>query len=89
MVIKFFAYMRDYTHTKEMIAEECDTLRDLLQMLSRLYGKKFEDKVLKNGELSSEVIILINGRHIQHYDGINTKLSKNDEISIFPVVAGG
>jgi molybdopterin synthase sulfur carrier subunit len=54
-----------------------------------MYGKKFEDKVYKNQELTSEVIILLNGRHITHYDGIDTKLAKDDEISIFPVVAGG
>lgn len=89
MVIKFFAYIRDYTHTKEMKAEKCDTVKELLQMLCGLYGKKFEDKVFKDGELSSEIIILVNGRHILHYDGINTKLSDDDEISIFPVVAGG
>lgn len=89
MVIKFFAYIRDFTHTKEMKTDMCGTVKELLQMLSLRYGKKFEDKVFTDGELSSEIIILVNGRHIQHYDGINTKLSCDDEISIFPVVAGG
>lgn len=89
MVIKFFAYIRDYTHTKETKIDKCGTVKELLQTLCRVYGQKFEGKIFKDGELSSEIIILVNGRHILHYDGINTKLSEDDEISIFPVVAGG
>lgn len=89
MVIKFFAYIRDYTHTKETKIDKCETVKELLQILCRLYGQKFEDKVFKKSELSSEIIILVNGRHIIHYDGIHTKLNQEDEISIFPVVAGG
>jgi sulfur-carrier protein len=89
MVVKFFAYIRDYTKTKETTFEKCETVKELLHKLCSQYGKKFEDKVFVDGELSSEIIILVNGRHILHYDGIKTKLSAEDEISIFPVVAGG
>lgn len=89
MVVKFFAYIRDYTHTKETKIDNCGTVKELLQVLCRLYGKKLEEKIFNGDELSSEIIILVNGRHITHCDGINTKLSEEDEISIFPVVAGG
>jgi molybdopterin synthase sulfur carrier subunit len=89
MVIKFFAYIRDYTHTKETELKECEMVEELLQVLCSKYGEKFEKKVFKDGRLSSEIIILVNGRHIKHCNGIYTKLSDSDEISIFPVVAGG
>jgi molybdopterin synthase sulfur carrier subunit len=92
MIIKFFAYIRDYTHTKETQMEQCDTVDELLKKLCSMYGKRFEEKVYKDkqtSELSSEIIILVNGRHITHYDGVQTKLNQEDEISIFPVVAGG
>jgi sulfur-carrier protein len=89
MVIKFFAYLRDYTHTKETKIDKCETVEELLKVLCSLYGKRFEEKISIEGRLSSEVIILVNGRHITHLDEISTKLSKEDEISIFPVVAGG
>lgn len=89
MDVKFFAYFRDYTHTKEIEVDKCETVEELLKILCSRYGQTFEKKVFVQGKLSSEVIILVNGRHIIHLDGINTKLSEKDEISIFPVVAGG
>jgi sulfur-carrier protein len=89
MVIKFFADLRDYTSTKVTRVDKCETVEELLKVLCQMYGKKFEQKVFIEGRLSSEIIILVNGRHITHCDGINTKLSEDDEISIFPVVAGG
>ncbi|HWQ30252.1 MAG TPA: MoaD/ThiS family protein [Negativicutes bacterium] len=33
--------------------------------------------------------MLVNGRHIEHLQGLDTSLAENDEISIFPKVAGG
>lgn len=90
MVIKFFAYIRDYTHTKETKMDQCETVEELLKKLCSKYGKKFEETVFEDNKLSEEIIILLNGRNIEHYDdGIHTKLKQEDVISIFPVVAGG
>ena len=37
----------------------------------------------------SDVIILVNGRHIEHLDGVATKLTEDDYVAITPLVAGG
>lgn len=89
MIVKFFAYIRDYTHAKEMSMDVCGNVEGMLRNLCKLYGKKFENLIFKDGGLSSEIIILVNGRHITHYEGLDTKLKQDDVISIFPVVAGG
>ena len=89
MIIKFFAFIRDYTKTKETKMGKCETVEELLKKLCSVYGKRFEEKIFTDGDLSAEIIILVNGRHITHYNGIHTKLQEEDEISIFPVVAGG
>lgn len=89
MKINFFAYIRDYTKTKSTEFEYCSTLRELLLKLSELYGEKFRNKVFDGENLSKEIIILVNGRHVVHLEGLDTRLMENDEISIFPVVAGG
>lgn len=89
MKVKFFAYLRDFTKTKEVDINGCRTVLELLTRLSDKYGNNLKDKLYKNGELSNEIIILVNGRHIVHLNGINTEIKENDEISIFPVVAGG
>jgi molybdopterin synthase sulfur carrier subunit len=90
--IRFFAYIRDYTGTKKVAwPEPAADLAELLHQLSRKYGTKFRDAVFDQSltELNAEIIILINGRHVQHLDGIRTKLTATDLISIFPMVAGG
>ncbi|WP_041580486.1 ubiquitin-like small modifier protein 1 [Bacillus sp. 1NLA3E] len=89
MIIKFFAYIRDYTHTKETNMDQCETVEELLKKLCSKYGKKLENKVFEDNKLSAEIIILVNGRHIDHCNGIHTKLKQDDVICIFPVVAGG
>jgi len=89
MIIKFFAYIRDYTGSKEITIGRCSTLRELLDKLCSKYGKKFSEKVFVADKLSDDIIILVNGRHILHLQGMETNLEENDEISIFPKVAGG
>jgi molybdopterin synthase sulfur carrier subunit len=89
MKIKYFAYIRNYAGCKETDFERCQTVEELLSKLCSIYGKGFERIIFKNNELSSEIIILVNGRHISHLNGIKTPLEDSDEISIFPEVAGG
>jgi len=87
--VMFFAYIREYTGTKETYCEHCQTLKELLEKLSGQYGKKFRAKVFQGENLGPEIIILVNGRHVAHLAGLATQLGEADEISIFPVVAGG
>jgi molybdopterin synthase sulfur carrier subunit len=89
MVVKFFAYIRDFTGSKEINIDSCLTLRELLDKLCRKYGEKFSGKVLAGDKLRDDIIIMVNGRHILHLQGLETNLEENDEISIFPKVAGG
>jgi molybdopterin synthase sulfur carrier subunit len=89
MKIKFFAYIRDYTKTREIEMDCCTTLRELLYELCERYGSNFRKKIFNGSNVSSEIIILVNGRSITHLQGIDTVLNPEDEISIFPVVAGG
>lgn len=89
MKVKFFAYLRDYTKTKEVDINGCTTVLELLNLLSDKYGKNLSQALFKNSELSNEIIILVNGRHIVHLNGVKTAINENDEISLFPVVAGG
>ncbi|HCJ56984.1 MAG TPA: MoaD family protein, partial [Clostridiaceae bacterium] len=70
MKVKYFAYIRDYTGTKEIQIEHCHTLKTLLIKLCEKHGLKFRNKIFKNDSLSSEIIILVNGRNIVHLQGL-------------------
>lgn len=89
MKVLFFAYMRNYTKTKQIEISGYDNLRDLLHKLCDLFGREFEKKVFKGEGLSDEIIVLVNGRNIHFLQDLDTHLQDDDEISIFPVVAGG
>jgi len=89
MKINFFANIRDITKTKSTEIEYCGTLREALLKLSEMYGEKLRKEIFDGDNISNRVIILVNGRHIAHLQGLDTVLHEQDGISIFPVVAGG
>jgi len=89
MKVRYFAYIRNLTGAKEIEIGHCSTLRELLLKLCEKYGDSFRNKIFVNDNLSNEIIILVNGRNIVHLQGLETLLNPEDEISIFPVVAGG
>ena len=40
-------------------------------------------------ELNPEIIILVNGRNVLYSGRLEAPLAEDDEVSIFPMVAGG
>ena len=90
MKLKFFATYRPITHCKELDIPVQKNVLALLQMLVARYPD-FADKLLdpSGTELGPEAIVFVNGRHIQHLDGVDTKLVDEDVVSLFPLVAGG
>ena len=93
MKVKFFAYIRDreYAGCKETTVSGCEDLRSLGEKLSRDYGEKFRKLYFSpdGTEFGEEVIVLVNGRRAEFLNGMDTRLSQEDTVLIFPVVAGG
>ncbi|NPV30053.1 MAG: MoaD/ThiS family protein [Firmicutes bacterium] len=95
MKVKFFALLREITGLKETDAFQGATVRELLESLCAKYGRRLEEWVFAPREaqgprsLSGNVIILVNGRAIEHLAGLETPLKKTDEVAIFPKLAGG
>lgn len=90
MQVRFFATYRDITLTKAIETPAPETVRGLLDALSTKYGKAMHDKLyLPDGSLSWDAIVLVNGRHVTHLNGLDTPITDADVVSIFPMVAGG
>ncbi len=93
--VKFFALLRDITRVKETVDFTGGTVLELLENLCSHYGKRLAEWIFapsvvgKKKELSGNVIILVNGRAIEHLAGIETPLKQDDEVAIFPRMAGG
>jgi molybdopterin synthase sulfur carrier subunit len=60
--------------------------------LLRALGKRhepLEKRLWEGNQLSSTIIILVNGRSIDFLKGIETPLRPDDIVDVFPVEAGG
>jgi molybdopterin synthase sulfur carrier subunit len=90
MTVSYFATIRTYTGEASLRLDVApSTLRELLLALSERYGSLFRRAVFAGDGLNSQLIILINGRNVLHLRGLDTPLNSDDEVSIFPMVAGG
>ncbi|MCB6569710.1 MULTISPECIES: MoaD family protein [Eubacterium] len=91
MKVKFFATIRNYTGCRQAEVPVCKDMYTLLHTLSETYGDAFRNHVLSpDGEApGAEIILMVDGRHIEHLQGLKTPLNENSAVAIFPVVAGG
>lgn len=93
MKVRFFAYIRnkEYAGCKEIDHPVCENLRALGEDLSARFGTKFRQLYFSadGSDFGDEIIVFVNGRRAEFLDGINTSLSEDDTILLFPVVAGG
>lgn len=90
MQLKFFATYRQISGCKICTLPAPANVLALLHAVSQRWPD-FRDLVLnKEGtDRGSDVIILVNGRHIEHLDDIDTPLTDEDTVVLTPVVAGG
>ena len=95
MTIQYFAYLRDVTGCKQEQWSGASDVRALIRQLCEKHGEALREKLYESGpdvqdqEELGNVIIMVNGRHINHLGGMGTALADSDTVQIFPVVAGG
>jgi molybdopterin synthase sulfur carrier subunit len=100
MRVRFFAYLRNFTGCAEADVPYEETAGALAHSLCDRYGVKLRQKIFPveslgmegdthAEEFGSEIIILINGRHVCHLGGVAAPLKSDDRVDIFPIVAGG
>lgn len=62
------------------------------QMLDQLFVQcpALRDEIFDpQGELTNAVHILLNGRDVRYIDGLETTITPNDDVRLFPPVGGG
>ncbi len=90
MIVKYFATVRTFTgETQRRVEDPPATLGPLLETLAARYGTSFRRAVFAGNELNPEIIILVNGRNVAYTGRLQAPLAADDEVSIFPMVAGG
>jgi MoaD family protein len=90
MKVSYFALLRDATRKRSEIWERpASTVGDLLRDLAAEYGPNFARWILKDGELAGFAIILVDGHDVRGLQGLDTPLTPESDVFIFPPLAGG
>lgn len=91
MQVKVFASFREIVldKTVDVPYREDMTIRDLIDTIIQSYPLFAEEIYTEDRELKPHVQIFINGKSIRHAMGLDTKFDPEDEIAMFPPVAGG
>lgn len=92
--VKLFATFREITGGQRIVVVKLSrkaTIKDLVEELSKLFGKEIEDVLLdpKTDNLKSFNNVLINGHNIKLLQKLRTKLDNGDTVAFFPPVGGG
>ena len=90
MLVKFFATFRDVTDCKSTEISAPEDVLALLYLLSERWpGLRGKLLTADGNLLSPEAIVMVNGRHILHLQGVQTPLCETDTVAVLPVMAGG
>ncbi|MCX4823401.1 MoaD/ThiS family protein [Streptomyces sp. NBC_01142] len=80
--------LRTYTDGAKAVEGSGDTLADLFADLeSRHTG--IRERIVDGGQLRRFVNVYLNDEDVRFLDGISTKLTDGDSVTILPAVAGG
>lgn len=91
MKIRLYATLRDLVGTRQMDMQADDfknvemVLHHLVQQFPQLHELIWQP----DGSLAGYVAVILNGRDIRHLNGIETSVSDEDTLDIFPPVGGG
>jgi molybdopterin synthase sulfur carrier subunit len=89
MTVKYFGDIRPLTGLKE--EDWPVSHRDVRSLLNALGEKHcaLRTRLFEGDQLSSTIIILVNGRSVDFLEGAETPLQPDDIVDVFPVEGGG
>ncbi|AWL38692.1 MULTISPECIES: MoaD/ThiS family protein [Streptomyces] len=80
--------LRTYTDGAKAVEGTGDTLADLFADLESRHNG-IRERIVEGDKLRRFVNVYLNDEDVRFLDGISTKLSDGDSVTILPAVAGG
>lgn len=65
------------------------TLGEVFDNHADTYGPELYESVIADGEIREFINVYINGKEVTDADGLETKVSPEDEIRVIPAASGG
>ncbi len=91
MQVRLYANLRQIAGRREVEipVEGHQTVGDVLRALVERYPRLSEAIWNADGSLVGHVAVLLNGRDVRHLALVDTPLSDEDSLAVFPPVGGG
>lgn len=91
MEVSFYATLRDIVGTKRVVFDLAPgaSVRTLLDAAGERYPQLKALIWLPDGRVSDYVKVFVDGREARHLQGLETPLTADSSIDIFPPAAGG
>jgi molybdopterin synthase sulfur carrier subunit len=92
MKVNFYATLRQVVGTKtvDLALAEGATVHQLVAEMIRCYPGLQRELLDEQGQLYGHVHVFVNGRDAQYLEnGLDTPLSTEDTLGVFPAVGGG
>ncbi|MCP9958841.1 MULTISPECIES: MoaD/ThiS family protein [Streptomyces] len=80
--------LRTYTGGAKAVEGDGETLAELFTDLETRHAG-IRNRIVEDGELRRFVNVYLNDEDVRFLDGISTRLSDGDSVTILPAVAGG
>ncbi|MFC4497625.1 MoaD/ThiS family protein [Streptomyces ovatisporus] len=80
--------LRTYTDGEKSVTGEGSNIKELFEDLESRHAG-IQDRLVDGGELRRFVNVYLNDEDVRFLDGISTKVSDGDNVTILPAVAGG
>jgi molybdopterin synthase sulfur carrier subunit len=87
--VKIPTVLRKHTNEEAVVQADGATIRDLIEDLSGRFPDFRAKVVADDGNLHRFINVYANDEDIRYLQGLDTKLSDGDIVSILPAVAGG
>jgi molybdopterin synthase sulfur carrier subunit len=81
--------LRKLTKEQSEVDAAGSTIRDIVDDLEKQFPGFKERMCDENGELRRFVNVYVGEEDIRFMDGLDTKISEGEQVSIIPAVAGG
>ncbi len=91
MQIRLYATLRQIAGTRELEipVEVNQTVGDVLRTLVARYPRLEQAIWHPDGSLAGHVAVILNGRDIRHLSEVDTPVSDDSRLDVFPPVGGG
>jgi sulfur-carrier protein len=88
VTVKIPSQLRGVTEGEGEIEVDGETVGEALDAVYEQHAE-LRERITEDGGLRRFVNVYVSGEDIRFHDGLETKLSDGDEVTILPAVAGG